>query len=78
MLARYDAAFNILPEKDVDIEYSDEFLKKKERVKAPIGITNDANPFVRKLLLRKGRWTELVKLQCLFLLAQLHVQLSSL
>ena len=59
--ARYDPAFNLLPEKEVDIEYSEEFLKKKERMMATIGIAN-CDPFVQKLVLRKGRWNELVNL----------------
>ena len=56
--ARYDPAHNILPEKEVEIEYSDEFKQKQERMKAAIGITN-SDPFVQKLVLRKGRWAEL-------------------
>ena len=59
--ARYDAAFNILPEKDVDIEYSDEFLKKKEKQNATIGATN-SDRCVQKLVLRRGRWNDLVDL----------------
>ena len=59
--ARYDPAFNLLPEKEVEIEYSEEFLQQKERVQAAIGIAN-SDPLVQKLLLRKGRWSELVDL----------------
>ena len=59
--ARYDPAFNLLPEKEVEIEYSKEFLKRKESVKASIGIAN-ADRFVQKLVLRKGRWRDLVDL----------------
>ena len=59
--ARYDPAHNLLPEEEVEIEYSEEFLQKKERMRAPIGISN-SDPFVRKLVLRKGRWSDLVDL----------------
>ena len=59
--ARYDPSFNLLPEKEVEIEYSEEFLKKKEKMMATIGIAN-CDPFVQKLVLRKGRWNELVNL----------------
>ena len=59
--ARYDPAHNLLPEEEVEIEYSEEFLQKKKRMRAPIGISN-SDPFVRKLVLRKGRWSDLVDL----------------
>ena len=57
--ARYDPAHDLLPEKEVDIEYSDEFLQRKERMQARIGIVN-SDPSVQRLVLRKGRWNELV------------------
>ena len=60
--ARYDPAHNILPEKEVEIEYSEEFLKKQEKMQTPIGISN-LDPCVQKLVLRKGRWNELIDLQ---------------
>ena len=59
--SHYDPAFNLLPEEDVEIEYSEEFLKKQEKMQATIGIRN-SDPSVQKLILRKGRWTELVDL----------------
>ena len=59
--ARYDPAYNLLPEKEVEIEYSEEFLQKKERMKSAIGISN-SDSFVQKLVLRKDRWRELVNL----------------
>ena len=59
--ARYDPAHDLLPEKEVEIEYSEEFLQKKEKMLATIGIAN-CDPSVQKLVLRKGRWNELVNL----------------
>ena len=51
--ACYDPSFNLLPEKEVEIEYSEEFLKRKEKANSPIGITN-ADASIHKLVLRKG------------------------
>jgi len=71
--ARYDPAFNLLHEEEVTIEYSEEFLKKKERTQSPIGIAN-SDPWVQKLLRRKGRWDELVDIDEF---ARLHTALLS-
>ena len=51
--ARYDPAFNLLPEQEVEIQYSEEFLQKQEKMQAAIGISN-TDPLVQKLVLRKG------------------------
>ena len=59
--ACYNPSFNLSPEKEIAIEYSEEFLQKKERMQAPIGIAN-SDGFVQKLVLRKERWRELVNL----------------
>ena len=59
--AWYDPSFSLLPKVESDIEYSEEFLQRKERMKATIGLAN-SDPFVQRVVLRKGRWTELVDL----------------